>query len=622
MSSPYPPLEPQRPPGYVEPTVHEGRDTFQTEYVADAGYVWGSVQVLGATADDIALVVDEYLFAEVGRDPKCHKAKRILITGTLTDDLQFAPGATEEEVKDKNTYRLFAQVMDLAKRAIDGLHRPVWQTLEEMMNQGFDQGHAIAETIWEERVDEPLRETPDLRRSKTGTTRSMSFLGRLFGASEPAEAPEKSPGPARQTKILDRPKVRLMPREIKVKPHGAALFVIDIFFTTLGLVPAWRQGRTSFNVQDVITRDKFLVFTVHPRHNDPRGTSLWWPILTWYSLMKKIPLNFAKYLSQEAIPIPILTLPANMSPTAQGWYGAGDPVRPDILATDPQAAVKMLTAVQSGLQVVRNMYNGQGVVVPDGTKIAPYQSGASKANVFPLAIDAIGEKIEEAILMQVLAQSTANKGQSKSASQTQEGRLTDQFFWWKRVCAVMLMYDLIAIVIRVNLGQWALAYMPLLSLGDSVKRDWANDLKVVAQAYFWGFIDDTMRRELCAWLGLPTPGASRFELGMETGAVPDVNGNPVANNQQRPDKQPGQKGRNDGNSTPKKTEAEMQAWLDENWPDGVGRTFNNRDEAITFLEELRNNVISASPATRVPTMGHTTHSRGSYVGYSPGTSGR
>lgn len=633
------PLEPPARANGIGVKVH-GPDTFANrEYVTEDGtqYYWPGQRVLDPhTEHRGGLYVDHRLFEEMSRDPKLHKCKRTIIEGVLTDDLQLASGATEEEARDENEFKLFVQVQDFGERVVEGLDEPIWRTYEQMMDLGLEQGHAIAETNWEERLDEPIRRPSNVSRDSvkarktSGGVRGMFF--RAFGIQQAEEtvpvdpnAP-RPPGPKRKTKILDRPKVRLMPTSIKPKPFGAALFAVDRYMTKLGIVPAWSGYRTTYNAMDVISMDKFLVLTINPRNGDPRGTSVFWPVIEWYSLMRAIPFNYRKYLSQEALPIPILKLP----PNSQGWYFVKGP---DGEVVTENGRPKFIEAVEAGQITIENMYNGKGVVVPAEVTIDPYEGNASKANVFPQSIDTIGGLMEEAILGQSLAQSATKSGAgSKSQAQVHEGRLIDKFFWYKRILAIMTLYQLIAVAVRINLGQWAIAYLPLVSLGDSVKRDWANDLKVVAQAYFWGFIDDTMRAELCAWLGLPKPGPSRFELGAETGANADVDGNPVVNNEQRPDKQAGQKGRNDGNSTPKKdgakkarmSDEEYAAWLDTAWPDGTARTFKSFDEAQNFIEGLRNNVrkFTATTSTGLSKMGHHARSRGSYVGHPRGRASR
>lgn len=625
-------LDPPLAPQGVQPRVHDIRETVGQEYIAENGanFYWPtpSTRVLDPTAWSVARRATPELFAEMSRDATIHKSVRILIGGVLTDDLQFASGATEEEAADETEFQFFTQVQTFAERVIKGLEDPIWRTLEMMMADGCEQGHSICESNWEERLDEPIHATGP-RKKATSTSQQASsearpgLFGRVFGTRKAAagdvnadpNAPKK-PGPKRRTKILDRPKVRLMPRNLKVKPFGSALFAIDAYLNVLGIIPAW-TGRTNYNVLDVISRDKFLVFTVNPRNNDPRGISAYWPLIEWWSLKQTIPFNFRKYLSQEALPIPILELPQS----AQGWYFAkgpdGKPVMED-------GKPKFITAEESARITIENMYNGKGVVVPHDVTIKPYEGSSSKAKVFPESLNTIDGQMEGGFLMQRLAQSTSDTGSaSTKGAEVQEGRLTDQFFWYKRILATMLLYDLIVVAIRVNLGVWAIPYLPIISLGDAEKRDWADDLKTISQAYFWGFIDDTMRAELCAWLGLPKPGPSRFETNGGAGvATPDANGNPVVQNPNRPDKQPDQKGRNDGNSTPKQPQkqgaddtrprADYQAWLDSVWPGGTPRTFNSLDEAKTFIGGLRQNVKSHS--TRVSTLGHHSRGRRGFVG--------
>lgn len=209
---------------------------------------------------------------------------------------------------------------------------------------------------------------------------------------------------------------------------------------------------------------------------------------------------------------------------------------------------KMIEATEAAALTIQNMRNGKGVAIPFGATLTPYiGKGAAGDQVFPNATNVADRQMEDAGLNQTLAQSEGEH-QARAASETAEGRLMDVFFWDKRGIAVMTLYELIAVDFRTNFGDWALKYMPKLSLGDSEKRDWAKDLETIAKAYFYGFIDDTQRAELMAWMSLPRPGPSRAEVLAEQDPT---TGEARMPNKNRPDQKPENQGRNDGNSKEK-----------------------------------------------------------------------
>jgi hypothetical protein len=588
------------------PTVLDGEEILSKEYVTQNGYMWGGARALPSMHDSVEREIGPDLFERMAHDPIIRKTVRIRVNGVLTDDLAFAPGRSEDEVGE-GEYKRYTQVKELAERIICGLDEPIWRTLEQLYKGSIQQGYKIGEVNYEYRMDRPTQ-PPPAKRPKQPDKQNQSLISRVLGSFKAAE-PNPEPG-KRGTSILSQPKIRLLPRSIRVKPRGAAYIVVDQFGNTLGILPAYRTtfgGRQvnnfgiSFPNSEILTREKFVIAVNDPTDGDPRGNSDFRPAVNWYNFVNFLPKEYLRFCLTEALPIPILTLPEHQSAFMQERGPDGEK-----LFLDPEKRIpKMEDAVESGRRVIENMRNGRGVCIPNTATLSPYVGkGSSGDGVFPRAIRTAYNIIEESQLNQSLAQSEGEH-QSKSASSTVEGRLNELFFWDKRVLSSMIIYDLIMPGIKYNLGDWALQYLPKLSLGDSEKRDWAEDLSVVSQAYFWGFIDDTQRAELMAWLSLPNPGPSRQELGMTATAQADINGNPAPPNALRPDKQPANKNRNKGNGTPKKTQAQIAALM-------MAENLDPSDEQEvadfvmrSTIDELRKRVQNAAIAKSGPfALGH------------------
>jgi hypothetical protein len=538
--------------------------------------------------------LDPEVFERMSFDPKIHKAKRIMINGALTDDLVFAPGATVEEAVSEAEYKKFANVAHFAERIIGGLEKPIWITLEQMLGQGKEQGHKIAEVTYEYRLDKPLRSVTTEK--KNGPTRSRSLMTRMAQTFGLQTAQDETDSKPRGTNITKQPKTRLMPASIKVKPRGSVLFCVDEFMNILGLVPVWAATSMIVNPMNLVSRDKFLVFTNDPKDDDPRGQSSWRAVYNWWHFKTFIPKEYLRYLLQEAQPIPVMTLP----PKLEGWLaqrdGNGNVIN-DPLTNQP----KMVEAVVAAELTLTKMRGGKGVAIPAEAKLTPYKGDAGKGDVFPNALKTTDEQIEEGILLQPLAQS-AGDVQSKSAASVHADVLGDLHFWHKRKLAVMILYDLIAVAVKLNLGDEALAYMPKLSLGDSEKRDWARDLEVVAKAYFYGFIDDSQRAELMAWLGLPRPGPSRQAMLAE---VDPTTGEPRVPEKQRPDKQPGNKGRNDGNGKPEPNPTGPKQEMLEALTPKEGESVEQYAQRFRLAyEESKYDAVAKSHEQTFPSVGH------------------
>jgi hypothetical protein len=196
---------------------------------------------------------------------------------------------------------------------------------------------------------------------------------------------------------------------------------------------------------------------------------------------------------------------------------------------------------------IKGFRSGSGAVIPYGAKLEPFKkNNASDADFFGKVLRVLDSQMEHSILMK-LADSPDGLHESREVSDL----LHSLIFWIRWSIAVSTSTDLLEVAVRKNLGEWALRYMPFVSLGDFVRRDWAEDLDKISDAYYKGFIDDSQRAELMAWLNLPKPGQSRAELEMEMGVAPgqtgaqkDANGNPIMPNKNRADQQTGNKNRN------------------------------------------------------------------------------
>lgn len=538
MSTPEQRITPPAAPEGV--TVH-GRDEFTEEFVTQRNYSspFNTIHTLSPTPWNIhettRWITPEEL-ARMSRDPKIHKSARIIIHGTLTDDFQFAPGATETESGSGPNYNKFVDMQQFCERMIAGLDKTYWVSMEMLLKGALEQGHKIAETVWEYRVDRPLKKPTTSGPSK-GTaqtkTASSSWWPAFFSRRSRTTAQDGTAddtGLEQNNRFARRATVRLMPRAIKVKPFGRALFVVDDFGNELGIVPS-ELGQQSWGAHEVISRDKFIVLTLNPEDNDPRGNSTWRPAYNYYHLAGHIPKNYLKLLLQEGMPIPVLTLPPNTA----GWLTVKDE-RGQIVYETVQGLrrPKMMSVAEAAEKTLEKMYLGKGVAIPDGAKLEPYRkTGSNVGEVFAQALKVIYNIIEESILLQPLAQS-AGDVQSKSAAAIHADVLGDAFFWYKRAIAVMTLYDFCAVGVRANFGEQMLVYMPKLSLGDSEKRDWARDLEVLAKAFWYGFVDETQRAELMAWLGMPKPGPPPTQPKSGQ-AQADANGNPAPPANQRPD---------------------------------------------------------------------------------------
>lgn len=559
-----PPIPPGRPIG-IKPRV-VGPSQWKGQYITVNGYSNRTASILASPIDEFDPHIGPRTYDQMENDPTVIKIKNILITGATSDDIQLAPGSDviEEdttEASQTEDVKRYAQVQAFCQDMLDGLERPYKGYLIQMMRNAIPYGHAIAEVEWEYRRanlkakggSSSISPAPASTMARLKEYVRTALFGRglrttLTASLRSGRNKAALAGPTVTTPATDgarkQPSVFLMPISIKVKPRGAAYFVVDEYMTLLGLVPANRY-RAGLQADEVVSRDKFLILTLNERDGDPRGRSEYRPIVTYWDFKQRIPKEYLLFLLQEAVPSAVGTLPEDADPY-EFERGPNDEIvyEDGIVDAQGQPIAKQLTAAESMARQIKDFRSGSGAVIPYGAQLVPFRSGEVKGDVFANAINTADRQMENGTLLQPLAQSEGQH-QARSAAQEHANILFLKHFSNRWGLAMMTLYDLLAVGVQMNLGDWALAYMPKISLGDSAPRDWAAEFAVLSDGYFKGFVDDTQRPPLMAEYGMPKPGKSRNQVMMEQGVGPQQptqdrrtgTPNPAPGN--RPDKQPG-----------------------------------------------------------------------------------
>lgn len=523
--------------------VKMGKDLSGTFVVARSGR---DNTILSSMLDDVERELDPTIYDKMDRDPTIYKARKILITSVLSDELACAPGATEAQVGEEE-FQKYVWAMEFCERLIKGLETPIRDTMEQMFSNAFKQGHSISELEWVWREDIP--NTHEKEKPVAEKRSGILAVWDMMFAKGTAEI-EKPSHPASKN-VMGQKALRLMVKRAKVKPRGTVNFLVDNYMNVIGFVPKIKSY-TKLRWDTVLPVEKFMYLTMNKQNEDPRGVSSYRPAFTWYNLKRQIPTEMLRYILEEIVPKSVGTLPENIKDFIEERDDAGNTVYHDDGSTP-----KLITAAEAMGRQLEALRSGSGAVIPFGATLKPYKSGltgSNDGNLFAKILKIINDEMENALLLQTLAQSEGEH-QARSASQQVAEVLYNLIFWSRWLLAMMVTTHIFEPALRMNFGEWAVKYCPMVSLGDFVRRDWIKELEAIADAYFKGLIDDSQRPELMAWLNLPKPGPSRQEMTMEASAKQDINGEAVPNNDKRPDKQPGNDKRNDGNGTEKKVSA-------------------------------------------------------------------
>lgn len=452
-----------------------------------------SSQTLFSTNDAILMCHGYETYEEMMLDPKVSKDVNTLKIACLADGLSLIP-AVSEASKDYNKAIKTEQLCNLALKNLD---RPIKQILEEMLD-ALIYGHKIAEVTYE------IKEV-------------AGFDG-----------------------------FNLLPKYIKPKAFGVARFIVDQNFNVIGIGGALNNGKSASNEQGLdkiskekiketskgylidvngdeflfLNKEKFMILTLRSRNADPRGTSfLKAAHKPWY-LKEQIYPEYLRYLLICAIPLLVGFTPENETIGSDILKDKdGNPILDgggQMIRWNP------VTALRGALVEARN---ATALALKGGSKIQEVGNQGNNGVAFYKAIEIFNEEIESAILLQTLATSES-RFNTRAASQTHMTLLDQIIAYLKDELATMLTSQLFKVIVRYNLGEDYLEFIPKVSFGDTERRNFQADGTTVATLFSAGYMTKGQLRATDAMLGLP-----EREDGDEL-INPNVNSDPA--NQAKP----------------------------------------------------------------------------------------
>jgi hypothetical protein len=279
---------------------------------------------------------------------------------------------------------------------------------------------------------------------------------------------------------------RLVLDKLSQKDYRTLDFVVDQFWNHLGFTP-----RQSARVQgQVIPREKFAMLTLHEEDEDPRGRSSIRSVYTAWTFKGLCWPEYKRWLDNCALP----SIVGKTAPKQPG------DVQRNADGTKKDGG-KMLSAPEAMMNALLGLKNASVAVVPNGAEVDQLQVVGEGAG-FERAINVADSQIGKGILFQTLATSEAQFG-TRAQSQTHL-QVLDMLVWWlKGKVADMIANDLIKAMIRYNYGDEALEFAPIVSLGDTERRDWATDAS--SASLLEPAITDSQWNHLTTQLGIPAP---------------------------------------------------------------------------------------------------------------------
>jgi hypothetical protein len=289
---------------------------------------------------------------------------------------------------------------------------------------------------------------------------------------------------------------------VKCKPRDAAQFVVDEFMNVLG-IQVWSRGQ-----RKVVEREKFFILAFESRNEDPRGSAPQMRACYNYYVAKK-----------AALPIRLKRLEKKALPSVAGFVGPTEGTSDTYEGTDSDGN----TVAQTPTEVMADRLASLG----DGNSAAAFAHGA-KVQVIDTAGNGVefdafepscDRQITRAHLLQDLATNEGEHGTRAMASE-HVGVLALRIWHFKNLVAEGVRSDICKTFLSFNREPEKAALVPLVTLGDSDRRDWASD--AAAAVMLGPLVTDSIWESLVAMLGLPQKAEGEEWPGR--GAKPSANG--------------------------------------------------------------------------------------------------
>ena len=431
------------------------------EYISNGAYYALRTTTLSNCIDDISSEVYN-IYGKMLNDPKIAKCIYILKIRVLGNGLEIFPCFSESHPE----YDDAAAIANFCTLLIKELEKPLRYTLEQLLD-GLVFGHKIAEVTW--------------------------------------------------SQVVNNKTTYFLPTKIKVKRTGAVNFVVDSFSNVVGFSYQQSSDTTSTtsgklekketgykivtqNKQelDFLEKDKFIYFTFKPKDEDPRGQSILRSAYNSWKFKQEVHPEYMRYLMMCAIPLLV-----GITPVDEDTINILKDADGNIILNDSGAAETM-TSVEALMQALATARNASAIAVKGGTDVKEIGAGAANGGGAPFynALEYYNNEIEDSILLQTLATSQGVY-QSRASSQIHMSTLDDFAFNIKAQLIDMLVATVFRQAITYNFGEEYLKYMPVFTLGDTERRDFAQDATAVAALHKVNWFTNDQMIQVDGLLGLP-----------------------------------------------------------------------------------------------------------------------
>lgn len=414
--------------------------------------------------------LSDAVIAQMMRDPEIYKCVSVIKNGVLGDGVQFSPSINqptpiqppqngepepperrkERLLRDKEIekFNLSKKYADFMTRAFENMEIPLREVLTDMLD-ALPYGNRVAEKVFEKIDDEEFGQP-------------LYYLKRL-----------------------------------KVKPRTATVFVTDKFFNLIGFKVYIRVKDENGNEvlkQKVVKKEKFAVLTFGSRNGDPRGTSFLESVYKAWSLKVQLWPEYLRWLIYSAIP-PIVGYTSDKTDSRKVLRDAEGN-----LVTDKDGNPVYESDVGALLHALKQVRNASAIALPFGAKVDTIHSSVS-GDPFKGFRDVLNSEIEMGLIHQTLATSDS-RFNTRAASQVHISIL-DELVWKIKGTVIDMLTEMVKHLLEINFPNYDRSLVPIVSMGDSSRRDFRGDVGAISQLHISGYLGESQKPGIDRILGLP-----------------------------------------------------------------------------------------------------------------------
>jgi hypothetical protein len=436
--------------------------------------VWGNgrrtLRALPTAIDDITADFGDDLYDRMLNDPQVAAAGCLLKLSILSQGVRLTPPVQKED----EGYEQALDILRFVDRNFRRLDTPLDQVLYELLD-GMFFGYKMAEKIFE----------------------------------IPPAGEDKG---------------RLCLRNVKVKPRSAVAFVVDAFMNTVGilaveptkLASTLRTGYLVGDEDNILPREKFVVFNYRTKDSDPRGSSILRAAYSPWWYKKQVEPDYLTYLALFAIPGLDGVLPEGAAPTPYMNEAGEYTDAAGVVLVDQNLPV-YTNPPTDYLNSLLEFHNAHALVRPFGSDlnlINPQGDGQP----FRFFLQYCNDEIVQSLLGQTLA-TTESRNMARAASQTHQDVLDMFVGEGKGTLAYTIKSDIVDQLVLLNFGPDALDLAPTVTLPATEHQDFAANAQAIASLLRAGWpYAPSQYAKVENWLGMPVrteEEAERLQEQME-----------------------------------------------------------------------------------------------------------